>query len=289
MSMIRTERLTIYPASREQMEAMIASEQEEELKEAYTEMLEGCLRHPDQWDWYAIWMIEKTDGTHIGDLCFKGLREDGIAEIGYGILEEHQGQGYATEAVQAACHWAFLHPDVRSLEAETDAENAASQRVLEKCGFRPNGTFGEEGPRFSLTPMEVKTSILTEETFTELYSSVGWEPPCQEQIRIALQNSLATFTALADGRPVGMVRLIGDGGMSFYIKDFAVHPDYQAKGAGKMLLNALEQFIRDSIEPGWAVSLELISTKEALPFYRKMGFEERPCEWDGPGMMKMLR
>ena len=287
--MLNTERLRLYPASREQMKAMIASEQEEELKKAYTEMLEECLRHPDQWDWYAIWMIEKTDGTHIGDLCFKGLREDGIAEIGYGILEEHQGQGYATEAVQAACHWAFLHPDVRSLEAETDAENAASQRVLEKCGFRPNGTFGEEGPRFSLTPMEVKTSILTEETFTELYSSVGWEPPCQEQIHIALQNSLATFTALEDGRPVGMVRLIGDGGMSFYIKDFAVHPDYQARGTGKLLLHALEQFIRDSIEPGWAVSLELISTKEALPFYRKMGFEERPCEWGGPGMMKMLR
>ncbi|MBQ8074672.1 MAG: GNAT family N-acetyltransferase, partial [Oscillospiraceae bacterium] len=52
--------------------------------------------------------------------------------------------------VQAACRWAFLHPDVRSLEAETDAGNAASQRVLEKCGFRPNGTFGEEGPRFTL-------------------------------------------------------------------------------------------------------------------------------------------
>jgi len=252
-------------------------------------MLEGCLRHPDQWDWYAIWMIEKTDGTHIGDLCFKGLREDGIAEIGYGILEEHQGQGYATEAVRAACRWAFLHPDVRSLEAETDARNAASQRVLEKCGFRPNGSFGEEGPRFSLAPMEVKINILTEETFIELYSSVGWEPPCEAQVRVALQNSLATFTAMENGKPVGMVRLIGDGGMSFYIKDFAVHPDYQAKGAGKMLLRALEQFIRGSIAPGWAVSLELISTKEALPFYQRMGFEERPCEWDGPGMMKMLR
>ena len=44
-----------------------------------------------------------------------------------------------------------------------------------------------------------------------------------------------------------------------------------------------------SDRPGWAVSLELISTKEALPFYRKMGFEERPCERDGPGMLKMLR
>ena len=37
------------------------------------------------------------------------------------------------------------------------------------------------------------------------------------------------------------------------------------------------------------VSLELISTKEALPFYRRMGFEERTCERDGPGMMEMLR
>ena len=148
--MIRTERLCIYPASWRQMEAMIASEQDEELKKAYTEMLEGCLRHPNQWDWYAIWMIEKTDGTHIGDLCFKGLRENGVAEIGYGILEEHQGRGYATEAVQAACRWAFRHAEVKSLEAETETENAASQRVLEKCGFRPNGIMGEEGPRFTL-------------------------------------------------------------------------------------------------------------------------------------------
>ena len=148
--MLNTERLRIYPASREQMETMIASEQEEELKKAYTEMLEGCLRHPDQWDWYAIWMIEKKDGTHIGDLCFKGLRDNGIAEIGYGILEEHRGQGYATEAVQAAYRWAFGHPEVTALEAETDPGNAASQRVLQKCGFRPNGTFGEEGPRFTL-------------------------------------------------------------------------------------------------------------------------------------------
>ena len=148
--MIRTERLCIYPASWKQMEAMIASEQDEELKIAYTEMLEGCLRHPDQWDWYAIWMIEKTDGTHVGDLCFKGLRENGIAEIGYGILEEYRRQGYATEAVRAACRWAFRHAEVKSLEAETETENAASQRVLEKCGFRPSGIMGEEGPRFTL-------------------------------------------------------------------------------------------------------------------------------------------
>ncbi len=60
------------------------------------------------------------------------------------------GKGYATQAVQAACRWAFLHPDVRSLEAETDAGNVTSQRVLKECGFHPNGIIGAEGPRFAL-------------------------------------------------------------------------------------------------------------------------------------------
>ena len=148
--MIQTDRLNIYPASREQMEAIIASERDEELKKAYSEMLEGCLRHPEQWDWYAAWIMETKDGTQVGDLCFKGLRENGTAEIGYGILEAFQGQGYATEAVQAACRWAFGHGELKTLEAETEAGNAASQSVLAKCGFGATGTLGEEGPRFAL-------------------------------------------------------------------------------------------------------------------------------------------
>ena len=54
-------------------------------------------------------------------------------------------------------------------------------------------------------------------------------------------------------------------------------------------MECLEKYIREVISSDWAVSLELISTKEAVPFYKKKGFEERPCEWDGPGMFKMLR
>lgn len=149
--MIETKRIRLYPAAREQMEACIAVEKDEELRKAYREMLDGCLQHPEQWDWYAMWMIELHDGTHIGDMCFKGLGENGIAEIGYGILNEFQGHGYATEAVKAALDWAFRHPNVTAIEAETDPNNTASQRVLEKCGFVPNGKTGEEGPRFSLT------------------------------------------------------------------------------------------------------------------------------------------
>lgn len=137
--------------------------------------------------------------------------------------------------------------------------------------------------------MKIEINTLTPELFLELYSSVGWEPPCIEQVREALINTIATFTVYDCEQAVEMVRLIGDGGMSFYIKDFAVIPSYQSKGVGTLLIESLEKYIRESISPEWAVSLELISTKEAVPFYKKKGFEERPCEWDGPGMFKMIR
>ena len=138
-------------------------------------------------------------------------------------------------------------------------------------------------------PMEIRVNTLTPELFLDLYASVGWEPPCIEQVRIALSNTLATFTCCDKGCPVGMVRVIGDGGMSFYIKDFAVVPAYQGKGAGKLLMTALEDYVQESKPDTWAVSLELISSKEAVQFYKKYGFEERPCDWDGPGMFKMVR
>ena len=147
-----TGRLRLYPASKEQMEALIAAERDADLKQAYTEMLEGCLTHPGEWPWYAAWMIELRDGTRIGDLCFKGLRADGAAEIGYGILEAYRGQGYAAEAVGAAVRWAFEQPGAGRVEAETEPDNKASQRVLEKCGFRPAGVVGEEGPRYFIVP-----------------------------------------------------------------------------------------------------------------------------------------
>lgn len=137
--------------------------------------------------------------------------------------------------------------------------------------------------------MEIKINTLTPELFLDLYKSVGWEPPCIEQVRTALENTIATFTCYDENCPVGMVRVIGDGGMSFYIKDFAVIPSHQGKGVGNCLMEALERYVKECKPLDWAVSLELISSKEAVDFYKRYGFEERPCEWDGPGMFKMVR
>lgn len=136
--------------------------------------------------------------------------------------------------------------------------------------------------------MTVQINELSPDLYLCLYRSVGWDAPGLDQIEKALEGSLATFCACDGDMPVGMARLIGDGGMSFYIKDFAVLPDYQGQGVGRALMNAMESWIEKQLKPGWAVSLELISSKGRESFYAKFGFEQRPNDWDGAGMMKMV-
>ena len=149
--MIETKNLKIYAASQDEMEKFIESQTNDILKTAYTEMLNGCIENSEQWEWYAIWMIELKDGTHIGEMCFKGIDSYGVVEIGYGIMEQYQEHGYATEAVKAISNWAFQEPKIFSIEAEIDSKNIASKKVLEKCGFVFTGKNGKEGPRYKLT------------------------------------------------------------------------------------------------------------------------------------------
>ncbi|MCR4615465.1 MAG: GNAT family N-acetyltransferase [Clostridiales bacterium] len=149
---IESERLVIYPVSDDEMRIIAENEKDAELKQAYSEMLEGCLKEPENRIWYALWLIELKEpvGTVAGDLCFKGLAADGTVEIGYGLKDGFCGKGYMTEAVKAVAKWALEQNCVKRVEAETAPENEASQRVLAACGFVPSGTVGEEGPRFVL-------------------------------------------------------------------------------------------------------------------------------------------
>lgn len=149
-----TERLFLIPLQPDGMRALLARTTDPELVGPYTEMLTLSLRHPEQWFWYTAWGLYQNDsGDFVGDLCFKGLPKNGQPEIGYGISPEFQGQGYATEAIRAACRWALAQPGVAAVEAETEPANAASQAVLRKVGFVPTGTVGKEGPRFILRPL----------------------------------------------------------------------------------------------------------------------------------------
>lgn len=62
--------------------------------------------------------------------------EDGQWEIGYHTAKPHTGKGYATEAVRSFLPEMMARLGLRQVAGICDAENAASIRVLEKCGFR---------------------------------------------------------------------------------------------------------------------------------------------------------
>lgn len=150
MIKIETERLVIYPIDNDELQKLIDNENNTELKKAYSEMLQGCIDHPQSRLWYTVWNIElkSQPGTVVGDLSFKGLNADGMIEIGYGLRDGFCKNGYMKEAVKAVCKWAIAQEGVTRIEAEADDKNRASHTVLERTGFIPSGDRGDEGPRF---------------------------------------------------------------------------------------------------------------------------------------------
>jgi RimJ/RimL family protein N-acetyltransferase len=79
----------------------------------------------------------RADGKAIGTIGFHGPPDvKHQATIGYGLVPQCWGNGYATEALHALIEFCRARPDVRSLAADTNHDNAASQRVLIKSGFR---------------------------------------------------------------------------------------------------------------------------------------------------------
>jgi RimJ/RimL family protein N-acetyltransferase len=81
--------------------------------------------------------IEKKDGTKIGVAVVFPV--GGLWEIGYTLISGERGKGYGTEAVTIFVDYLFLSRDLVRIQATTDLRNLASQRLLEKVGFRREG------------------------------------------------------------------------------------------------------------------------------------------------------
>jgi RimJ/RimL family protein N-acetyltransferase len=92
----------------------------------------------DEVPWGLFVIVEKASGLSVGGIGFKGSPDERReVEIGYGICPSCQGRGVASEALGALCD--FVRGRVGAIVAETDRDNTASQRVLEKCGFHLTG------------------------------------------------------------------------------------------------------------------------------------------------------
>ncbi|MGN1416928.1 MAG: GNAT family N-acetyltransferase [Oscillospiraceae bacterium] len=87
---------------------------------------------------FAITVDDKVIGS-IGAFRQSNIHSQ-TAELGYYIAEEYWGRGIMTEAVKQLCGYVYSHSDIIRIFAEPFAYNIGSCRVLEKAGFRFEGT-----------------------------------------------------------------------------------------------------------------------------------------------------
>jgi len=93
--------------------------------------------------WHISWAIcERESGKLIGNIRLSfSFRERASGELNYFLDEAYWGRGYMTEAVRAVMAYGFGQGGMRRISAYCVRENAASCRVMEKCGMRREGVF----------------------------------------------------------------------------------------------------------------------------------------------------
>ncbi|KUF19936.1 acetyltransferase [Streptomyces silvensis] len=93
--------------------------------------------HRPEWGMFTV--VRVADRRAVGAMGFHGVPDDeGWAEVGYDLVPEARGNGYATEALRALTAWALDHPDhtsVSGVRAVTNPDNTASHAVLTRAGF----------------------------------------------------------------------------------------------------------------------------------------------------------
>lgn len=109
-----------------------------ESKEQSIEILKAFLKEREVWG-----VIHKRDRRFIGTV---GIHRDkkrpfeAARMLGYAFSPEYWGNGYATEAARRVIRFAFEEMDLEVLSISHFPFNQRSCRVIEKCGFRYEGT-----------------------------------------------------------------------------------------------------------------------------------------------------
>jgi ribosomal-protein-alanine N-acetyltransferase len=83
-------------------------------------------------------VLISDDDTVLGLFNLRDL-EHGSAVLGYRVAQDVAGRGVATATVRELCQFAAEQYGLHTLRAATNLDNIASQRVLTKAGFAPDG------------------------------------------------------------------------------------------------------------------------------------------------------
>ncbi|AKL69620.1 MULTISPECIES: GNAT family N-acetyltransferase [Streptomyces] len=123
-------------------------------------------------------------------------------------------------------------------------------------------------------PYSIQVGPPSVETYLRLRSVSGLSAKTTEAAEAGLPNTWHGVTVLCgdDPQPVGMGRVIGDGGCFFQIVDICVTPEHQGRGLGKRIMAELVGELERRAPDGAYVSL--IADGDARYLYEKFGFRQ---------------
>lgn len=110
----------------------------------------------------------------------------------------------------------------------------------------------------------------TADTYRQLRVASGLSPKSAEAAAQGLPGTLFAVQILHGGEPIGMGRVIGDGGTAFQVVDIAVLPEHQGRGLGKLIMGEIAAWLRDHVPETGYVSLLADVPADAL--YAQFGF-----------------
>ena len=125
----------------------------------------------------------------------------------------------------------------------------------------------------------------TPEEYNMLTDSVGWGTREESIIEEALKNTLYSLCVYDEDKLIGYGRLLGDKTIFLYIHSVMVLPEYQGKGIGRGIVTNLLKQVDEYKKVNPDIRTYLGASKGKEGFYEKFGFEVRPNEDVGAGMI----
>lgn len=134
-------------------------------------------------------------------------------------------------------------------------------------------------------PYQLSRGVPSVEVFRRLRTQAGLSDKDPEAVALALPNTWHGVVLHHEGEPIGMGRVIGDGGTAFQIVDICVHPAHQGRGLGKHIMAALTEELERRAPATAYVSL--IADGPARVLYEKFGFADTASH-DSVGMYRVM-
>jgi len=132
--------------------------------------------------------------------------------------------------------------------------------------------------------MNVKFSDIEISVYQHLRKACGLSDKSDEAAATGLANSLTTVLCTDGETPIGMGRIIGDGGCFCQVVDICILPKYQGRGLGKQIMEKLVEYIQTLPDTCY---VSLIADGEAHRLYAKYGFKD--VQPDARGMYLKIK